>query len=121
MKLLQTAKFDWLMYFTQMFPIYVNVYANFHEAFLICPDIIQAVETYPNDPYLPNVFNFTQNLNDIFLIGSNLMKTVGIPKWLWLEFQMILEVTILPSGSVYFATRGNKEWQNSLNKVFAID
>jgi len=34
---------------------------------------------------------------------------------------MILEVTILPSGSVYFATRGNKEWQNSLNKVFAID
>jgi len=29
----------------------------------------------------PNVSNFTQNLNDIFLIGLNLLKAVGIPKW----------------------------------------
>jgi len=39
--------------------------------------------------------------------------------------QMILvhlkEVISLPSGSVYFAIRGKKEWQNSLNKAFAID
>ena len=37
--------------------------------------------------------------------------------------QMILvqEVTILPSGSVYFAVRGKKEWQNSLSKAFAVD
>jgi len=31
------------------------------------------------------------------------------------------EVIILPSDSDYFAIRGKKEWQNSLNKAFAID
>jgi len=30
------------------------------------------------------------------------------------------EVTILPSGSVYFAIK-RKIWQNSLNKAFTID
>ena len=30
------------------------------------------------------------------------------------------EVTVLPSGSVYFAIRG-KTYQKSLNKAFAID
>jgi len=31
-----------------------------------------------------------------------------------------MEVTILPSGSVYFAIRGNKEWKNGLNKAFLL-
>jgi len=31
------------------------------------------------------------------------------------------EAFILPSGSVYFAMRGKKEWQNSFNKAFAIN
>jgi len=30
-------------------------------------------------------------------------------------------VTILPSGSVYFAIRGEKEGKNSLSKAFAVD
>jgi len=34
---------------------------------------------------------------------------------------LVQEVTILPSGSVYFAVRGKKEWQNSLSKAFAVD
>jgi len=33
----------------------------------------------------------------------------------------LMEVTILSSGSVYFAIRGNNEWKNSLYKAFAID
>jgi len=32
----------------------------------------------------------------------------------------LMEVTILPSGSVYFAIRGNKEWKNGLNKAFLL-
>jgi len=34
---------------------------------------------------------------------------------------LVQEVTILPSGSVYFAVRGKKEWLNSLSKAFAVD
>jgi len=34
---------------------------------------------------------------------------------------LVQEVTILPSGTVYFAVRGKKEWQNSLSKAFAVD
>jgi len=30
-------------------------------------------------------------------------------------------VSILPSGSVYRAIRGKKEWQNNLSKAFAVD
>jgi len=33
----------------------------------------------------------------------------------------IKEAIILPLGSVYFAFRGKKECQDSLNKAFAID
>jgi len=43
------------MDFTQMFPIYVNVF-NFTQAFLICPDLIEAVGPYPNAPNLPKCF-----------------------------------------------------------------
>jgi len=31
------------------------------------------------------------------------------------------EVIVLLTGSVYFAIRGKREWQNSLNEAFAID
>ena len=34
---------------------------------------------------------------------------------------LVQEVTVLPSGSVYFAVRGKKEWENSLSKAFAVD
>jgi len=39
---------------------------NLNEAFLICPDLIEAVEPYPNAPNLQKVSNFTQNLNEFF-------------------------------------------------------
>jgi len=64
-----------------------------------------------------NVSYFTQNLNDVFYkpkFGEDCRNS-----------QMILvhlkEVNLLPSGSVYFAIRSKREWQNSLNKVFASD
>ena len=34
---------------------------------------------------------------------------------------LVQEVTILPSGTVYFSVRGKKEWQNNLSKAFAVD
>jgi len=34
---------------------------------------------------------------------------------------LVQEVTILPSGSVSFAVRGKKEWQNRLSRAFAVD
>ena len=34
---------------------------------------------------------------------------------------LVQEVTILPSGSVYFSVRGKKEWLNSLSKAFVVD
>jgi len=38
---------------------------NLNEAFLICPDLFEAVGPYPNAPY-SNVSNFTQNLDYFF-------------------------------------------------------
>jgi len=56
------------MDFTLMFPFYVNVFnctQNLNTAFLICPDLIEAVGPYPN------VFNFAQNVNNVFQLAQN--------------------------------------------------
>ena len=87
--------FIWLMDFTQMFPIYVNVFnftQNLNKAFLICPDLIEAVGPHPN------VSNFAQNLNNVFQLAQNL--------WRLLEFPNDSD-----SGSVYFAVRSKKNGQ----------
>jgi len=34
---------------------------------------------------------------------------------------LVKEGSYLPSGSVYFAVRRKKEWQNSLSKAFSVD
>jgi len=49
-----------------------------NQAFLICPDLIEAVEPYPNAPNLLKCFYFYPKLESIFLVGLNFMKAVGI-------------------------------------------
>jgi len=73
---------------------------NLNEAFLICPDLI--VGPYPNAPNLLKYFSFYPKLELIFLVGLNLMTAIRITTW----FQFT-------KGSVYFATKGKKEWRNS--------
>jgi len=46
------------MDFTQLFPIYLNIFfhPNLNEAFLICPDLIEAAGPYSNAPNLIKCF-----------------------------------------------------------------
>jgi len=96
-----------------------------YEAFLICPDLIEAVELNPNAPNLPKGFWFCPKLEWSFSIGPNLMNAVGITT----RFQFTSRQCLFSQqrqkrslkGSDSFAIRGKKEWQNSLRKAFAID
>jgi len=71
----------------------------------------------------PNVSNFTQDLNEVF----------NWPKFdehCW-NYQMIpvhrqclffyQKRKCSPKGSVYFAIRGEKEWQNNFSRGFFVD
>jgi len=54
---------------------------NVIEAFIICPDLIEAVGPYRNAPNLLKCFKFYPKLDWRFLVGPNLMKAVGITTW----------------------------------------
>jgi len=48
------------------------------EAFLICPNLIEAVVPYPNAPILLKCLSFYPKRYLSFLVGSNSMEAVGI-------------------------------------------